>query len=143
LDEQQPHPARSTGDQQRGARVHRDSFENAERGATIGQQRGSGLSRELIGDRDEPVGRYGDTLGVGAALTSVAHDRAADPMRVDTRPGGADRPGDAVARHVRRLPREPVAALAASQCGVEPQERDRRHVDHDLAGAGNRFGSFA
>ena len=94
----------------------------------------------LVRNQDEPVGRYGDALGIGARLTGVAHDIASDPVGLDTRADRAHGSRDAAAGHVRRLDRKPVATLAAAQGGVEPEQRDRRHVNHDLAGAGNRIG---
>jgi hypothetical protein len=47
---------------------------------------------------------------------------------------------DAASGHVWRLNRKPRATLAAAQGGVEPEQRDGRHIDHHLAGAGNRIG---
>jgi hypothetical protein len=99
------------------------------------------VEAESAGHGDECLRRDRDPLRV-PAVTRVGDDPVADPGRVDTLTCGSHVSGDAGARHVWRLHREPIAPPSAPDLCLDEQHRRDGDVDHRLTRPGDRLRRF-
>jgi hypothetical protein len=131
-----------------GGRVHERRLPGPERVALAGQvvgrqalqeQRGGGLERDVVGQRDEPLVGREHPLGVGEGHVGEA-DAVAGPEG-GAGPDRLDDPRPLVAGDVGRAAGQVVAALAAVDVGeVEP---DGAHGDERVAGRERGLGHLA